>query len=306
MNTFTLDRRLAALALLLTMAVSIASAFLRLSPVAAGCLPGANPALATDPQACRRTPPAEAVVIARTVHRVSATVVGALVLVLAWRAWRGPARLSRTAGTMALVVTLGLSVLGRYTPSTLPAVTLGNVAGGLLLCACLAWLWRRTADGVGPAHATPRAVWPAVGLIGWLLVLAATGTLIGVRGAIAGCPDALCVPAGRIDWRLFDPSVIDAAVGRDAARVLHGVHRLLVLLVLAPVIAAAWRGWYGAPLDARLGLVVLALCAVQVALGIAVTLGADPGLVGAAHNAAAAGLIAALSALLAGERSAFS
>ncbi len=306
MNTFTLDRRLAALALLLTMAVSIASAFLRLSPVAADCLPGANPALATDPQACRRTPPAEAVVIARTIHRVSATVVGVLVLVLAWRAWRGPARLSRTAGTMALVVTLGLSVLGRYTPSTLPAVTLGNVAGGLLLCACLAWLWRQTVDGVGPGRSAPRAAWPAAGLIGLLLVLAATGALIGVRGAIAGCPDALCVPVGRIDWGIFNPSAVDAAVGRDAARALHGMHRLLVLLALAPVIAVAWRGWYGAPLDARLGLGVLALCAVQIALGIAVTLGADPGLIGASHNAAAAGLTATLSALLAGGRTALS
>lgn len=305
MNSDTWNRRLALLALVLTLVVSVASAYIRLTQAQMGCalgtgMPlvhaGAAPGVAATPRCAESDRPAS-ITAARAVHRLSASVVGLIVVLLAWRAWRGAATLGRQAASVTLLVMLGLSVLGPYTPSPLPLVTLANVGGGLLLIACLAWLWRRACEpeASGGGYA-------GIALLALTLVLAAAGTMIGVRAAIGGCPVADCAPRADIDWRAFDPRFIAATVDRESARALHGLHRLLALLTAVPIALVAIRRLEESPRDLMLSALCLALLAVQIALGVAVTLGAQPALAASAHNLVAGCLIASLAALLAGRR----
>src|SRR5690606_17909366 len=78
--------------------------------------------------------------IARALHRVTATLAGVLVLLVVAFGWTTMGAGERIAAAVALADTVFLSWLGRYTPHDLPLVTLGNLAGGLLLAAALAWI----------------------------------------------------------------------------------------------------------------------------------------------------------------------
>src|SRR5690606_11467957 len=77
---------------------------------------------------------------ARALHRVTATLAGVLVLLVVAFGWSTMGGGERIAAAVALVDTVFLSWLGRYTPHDLPLVTLGNLIGGLLLAAALAWI----------------------------------------------------------------------------------------------------------------------------------------------------------------------
>jgi len=86
---------------------------------------------------------------------------------------------------VALVVLAGLLAwLGKYTPSMLPAVALGNLLGGMALLGLLAWLRQCTAGGE-----TPRAqahVWI-------VLALAALPIALGVVMVFVDFPVALAL-----------------------------------------------------------------------------------------------------------------
>ncbi len=112
-------RILAALALALVLAVLAASAYIRLSPA-----------------------PGPALDAARMIHRVSATLAGIFVLLLAGVALARRSGVFAALGALALVAFLAVlgSAAGRSPP---PAAALGNLLGGLALAALLAWLLGR-------------------------------------------------------------------------------------------------------------------------------------------------------------------
>jgi heme a synthase len=159
----TLIRRLVSIALALVLVVTLSSAFIRLSqsgppcpewPACYGAQAGtAAPALSEE----------SPVFLARVLHRIAASVAGILFLaiaVLGWHRWRND---SRRMVAVALVVLAGLLAwLGKYTSSTLPAVMLGNLLGGMALLGLLAWLRQCTARGETPR--AQRRVWIALAL----------------------------------------------------------------------------------------------------------------------------------------------
>ena len=147
-------RALLLLAFGLAMVVVTASSGLRLAANGLGCEPWprcyGSPATAS---AVQQRPEARA---ARLSHRVAASafVVAVLGAVLfGWRAWGRPAR---TVAGLLLAVTALLSVVGRYTPSTVPAVTLINVVGGLALLGGTAFLLATQPSGPGRGRSAPR------------------------------------------------------------------------------------------------------------------------------------------------------
>lgn len=271
---------------------------------AAAAEPSGRGAIDTAMQALARVPAADTpapVRIARALHRVSATLVGVLVLlvvVFGWSAMRGG---ERVAAAVAIGDTVFLSWLGRFTPHDLPLVTLGNLLGGLLLAAALAWIaaaYRaRPAAGPGGAaidDAGTRSI--AIAALVLLGLLAWGGTMIGARQVVDACPTALCPGDVRLDAAALDPAQATVSVDAAAARGLHLAHRLLglVLAGVVALLALRLRAWRPALAAGLVGLVVL-----QVLSGAGTVLGGQPLLTATLHNASAALLAVALAAVAA-------
>lgn len=323
-------RVLALLACLLTVCITASSAFIRHAQNGVGCdgwpacyraAQAAADARAADAAQSRATadaaaataPTAEAsgaVRIARSLHRVSATLVGVLVLLVAVFGWSSMRGAERIAAAVALGDTVFLAWLGRYTPHDLPLVTLGNLVGGLLLAAALAWIAAaRRGRGAASASAgsagsltpgTAGAARIALAALALLGLLAWGGTMIGARHAIDACDTPQCTGA-RFNPAAMNPVRATVAVDTAAARGMHLAHRAvgLVFAALAALLALRLR-------SARPALAawLAALALAQILLGAGTALGTQALTTATLHNAVAALLAAALAAVAGGREGA--
>lgn len=223
MPALSLERRLAAASLALVLAVVLASAAIRLSDQDLGAwLP-----------------------VVRGIHRVSASLATLLIAGVAWLAWR--ARRRMIAASLVLV-TVALSVLGAATGISPPQwAQAGNLLGGLLLAALLAWFL--TADEGGRRRTAPYAA---------LIVLQAS-----LGAWIAIFADELFTPV------LLTHAALGVALAAGAAwlavRLRRGPRALPVLLLAVAVPATgAASALLGLPLAATLAhsaSVALLVCA---------------------------------------------
>jgi len=268
-------RALLGLAVALVLLVVVCSAALRLAASGVGCTPW--PGCYAQAQAAAPLPD-EAVPewqhAVRLTHRISATAAGLLfvfIVAFGFGAW---SLSQRVAGTALLVLAVALALIGRVTPSELPAVVLANLLGGHLLLAALAWL-------LVPAPVPPGTAGPSgpVRWLGWPLFVAvllalASGGLVSARGAVTACSDGCGVaqwPAALAAWHLWQPDGAWPAGGAAALRGgLLSMHIAWGVLVIAALALAAWRlrrqaGAGAAALAAGLALAaaVLGLGAVQ-------------------------------------------
>ncbi|MFO1300759.1 MAG: COX15/CtaA family protein [Burkholderiaceae bacterium] len=228
--------------------------------------------------------------IARALHRVSATLAGVLVLLVVVFGWSSMGGGARIAAAVALVDTVFLSWLGRYTPHDLPLVTLGNLVGGLLLAVALAWIAAaRGGRGVPPGSRNVAVAGLALlGLLAW------GGTMIGARHAIDACATPLCASGARFDAAAIDPTRATVSLDAAAAQGLHVAHRLVGLLLAMVAAMLALRLRVARPaVAAWLALLVVA----QGLLGAGTALGTQPLLTTTLHNAVAALLAVALAAV---------
>src|SRR5690606_12409625 len=138
-------------------------------------------------------PPPKAIRVARLTHRASASAVGLLVAMIALFGWTRFSTGQRVAAAIALADTVFLAWLGRYTPHDLPLVTVGNVAGGMVLAGALAWIAASPAgrrvrrDAPSASLAAPsgsRTGGPALLALVLLGLLVFSGTMTSVRGAV--------------------------------------------------------------------------------------------------------------------------
>ncbi len=282
----------------LMVAVVMLSAYMRLSATGLGCdnWPGCYGRILAG-QAPHRP---EWINIA---HRIAASVMGLAALAIVTFAWR----LRRTAHRnfpLALALfglTAFLAALGKWThDARLPAVALGNLLGGLGM---LLLLWRmHLGYSLRPtAPSGPR------GRIGIGLALVAAQTALGGL-ASANFAASSCAGLSGCDvwWQqaslaAFNPfHALDVAQGGNfepgmTQQTLHMVHRLLALPVVVYLV------WLGMSLlretRRRSGLLLIAVAALQVALGIVAAIGNPPLFLVLLHNAAAAFLLLALVTL---------
>jgi len=267
-----LTRRLALACAGLMLATIVLSAFMRLSQSGLGC-EGWPDCYAQALQAGRPDVGGHGVVLARLLHRIVASAVLVLVMVLVAATLFTRPRLGREGALSLtlLLLALALAALGVVTRgATLPAVVLGNLLGGFLM---LALCGRLAAVAGGKADSPPvLARWARLGLL-LLLGQAALGAMVGASQAALACSGwSDCFAAARSvgwDWQHLNPW---QAPGPDAAapghprgvwlQLLHRTWALTLMPVLALVALYAHR--HG---QRSTSLALVVLLALQLLLG---------------------------------------
>jgi len=227
-------------ATLLMFVVIVASAFLRLAQDGLGCAdwPACYGVIAPQAPGGAAVPPLEMVM--RVVHRIAAAGVGFAVIVISVLCFRGgDDRRRKWIAVALLALTVFLAVLGRATPgAVLPAVTLGNLLGGLLMLG-LIWQLRLVVPGAARA---PVSAWVRLGLVLLALQIALGASVSAFHAAASGATLPSChgawPPSGgaieALDPMRPPPALSGAALAAEPTRAaLHMAHRFSALLVLA-------------------------------------------------------------------------
>jgi len=299
-KTGSLFTALVFIALLLTLAAVLLSAYLRLDSIGLGC---------SDWPVCfgqlseTRTHELVPTTLAGSVHRFTASLLGLIVVALTYLALRGrrPVAVGVAAPLLIFLLTVFLSVLGYSTPSPdIPAVTPGNLLGGMAMLALLWWVSQRSVEPVDESPASWLRPWARLGL----LVIIAQLTLGALTSADFAGPACGVFPGCDGNWgslanlaqgfNLFSALDVDAQgriITGDMQKAVHMAHRLGAV---ATVLYLGWLAFRCMKRDSRLrgtALSMLALLAIQLVLGVTAVVGDLPLLVVTAHNAVAALLL---------------
>lgn len=230
-------------------------------------------------------------------HRVVAAAVGLLVVVTAVAVWRhGRRALALTATAVIVVPVVGLQgLLGavavwRELPPEVVATHLLLAMVILAMQAYVAVGTRAEREGRPLAAAADAGPIPALALLGlaWLALLFWIGAYMAESGASTACSG----------WPLCNGSLLPSG---DDQEVTHMLHRSLAagfLLVLGPLLFAAWNRRHRFPLGWKLALGATALYAVQVGIGAANVWLTFPDPITVAHTAVAALVWCVLALLL--------
>ncbi|HET9977013.1 MAG TPA: COX15/CtaA family protein [Burkholderiaceae bacterium] len=278
-NRTRLLRRAAWITVALLVAVTLSSAFMRHRSGGLGCSPW---------PACYGQPMVEAaadVTVARVVHRLAASVVLVLVVVLALASWTAQPPLRREARVAGALVVLagGLAVLGAFTPgSRTPAVAIGNLLGGFVMLA-LAVRWLDTRRALGGAAV-------AVALL-LVLQIAAGGWVSGAYAATSCASWTECLAqSGASGWDRAPLDPWREAWPRGDGAILQLVHRVGAAVTVVAVLALAALAWRRARRGAAAALV--SMVALQAVLGASIAGPGAPLALVMLHNAVAAALLA--------------
>ncbi len=268
--------RIALLGAVLMLCVVSVSAYLRLSNAGLGCEPWPECFTQTKQVVGQEAQPHP---IARLTHRVLASTVGVVVLLVVFGSFVRRAQRPAEFGValMVLLLTAGLAALGRATPGSSGAlISSGNLLGGLSLLALLTWLGVDVPQQVA-RDATKRAwrlqlfAYTALALTA-IQVLA--GALLSTTHSGAACPGLVaCEPA-------------------LASAPLHLLHRVtgVILLVLDSVLVILLLRRGGMPRILVAALTVLPI--VQIGIGVAMLSTRFPLALALSHNVVAALLVA--------------
>lgn len=212
---------------------------------------------------------------ARIVHRLAASaeaVLAVMIVVVCWGARRTWAGGAMSAAAIA-ALTVFLTLLGIVTAEAQsPAVTLGNLLGGMSLLGAF-WLLRLQAGGGAAHHVSTAAYWMWFGLA-LLAAQIALGGLVSAHGAAKAC-GTLAGCNG--EWW---PA--------DSSRALHMGHRfgamalLLYWVVLALILRRRGRAAAGS------AAAVVTMLGAQAALGASVVISGAAVAAAVMHNAWAA------------------
>ena len=308
-STGNLYSLLVNLALFLTFAAVVLSAYMRLDSVGLSCEPWpecyGQISLAHERSVVPKT-------WAGVIHRIAASLLGFIVLGITYMALRG--RGVRGSGVFIPLLVFGLtvflSVLGYNTPSPdLPIVTLGNLLGGMAMLALLWWMSQRAVPvEMATGHTfTTMKPWVLLGLI-LLITQIMFGAWTSANFAAPACTSLFGCNG---DWA----SIANLGEGFNISRQLsvddqgrviagniqltiHMVHRIgaLITLIYLSVLAVKTLG-----LNKRFyntSVTILVFLVLQVLLGITSVLTELPLSVVTAHNAVAALLLLAVVNLL--------
>jgi cytochrome c oxidase assembly protein subunit 15 len=307
--------------LLLTLALAVLSAHLRLEHAGLGCGDwplcygriGAEPApggaTAETVDAYRQLLSESSVQhVARSAHRLIATLLGVGVLMLNILAWRRPG-LPRLIPSLVLLLTVFLGVLGNYSSGLQrPAIVIGNLAGGFLMAALL-WSLRLRLDAretdTPSAHPGLHAAvtFGIVMLTATLLAGALTSANFAAT-ACSGFPDChgewLPGPALVNSLDIFRVLNIDASgtvVPVEGTRDIHIAHRMLAWLTAAYLLGLAVFAAKASPSLRVTAVTIAGLVFAQITLAAAAVTSHLPVVLVTSHNAFALFLLLALLSL---------
>lgn len=292
-------RGLVLAALLLVLVITTTSAYIRLSQAGFGCAdwPACYGRSVPMPSAGQLIPEQSTLFWARALHRLAASSAGILLLLIVFLGWDA---LQGAAARLAAVATVALAGflawLGLITPSNLPAVTVGNLLGGMTMFALLWWLHQR-GRGSGDGRTLHRLALAA------LVLQIALGGMIGARQAVLSCVTLPACAGGwwpdSVDWRLFNPffalseSDIGSAAGsatREALIMSHRYGAVLVATILCVLGVKTVR--HGARVAVS-GWLLLGMLGLQLLLGAGMVLANFPLPLALLHNLCAALLLGA-------------
>jgi cytochrome c oxidase assembly protein subunit 15 len=291
-------RRMALIGLLLILAVTSLSAYMRLANAGLGCAdwPACYGA-ALRASATSASLSDTSVAVARMLHRLAAMTVLVLALVIAAASFSSRPRLRRE-GVLAMVmiaIAIGLAVLGRYSAGAkLPIIAIGNVLGGFAMVATSFAVWR------GPSAGT-RWSMPAAGLMLLLVAQIALGVWVSASYSGLSCTGfPACGSVIDPSWSLLDPTrvpqIAATAPTHAEGAFTHMLHRVLALLVALAACATSVITWRDG--RHRAALALAALLVLQIGLGVTLVLAALPFAAALLHNLVAAlMLLAAMSCL---------
>jgi cytochrome c oxidase assembly protein subunit 15 len=247
--------------------------------------------------------------VARALHRIVASVLGVLVVFIVVSAFRmrkqgGPGLAMPLA---VLGLTLFLAILGYSTPSPwIPAVTLGNLLGGMLMLALLWWMGQRSVEETRHTPAAGVLSLKPWAVLGGVLVLLQISLGAWASANYAGpactglgpCQGSWLPAAGLAEGFNLTRELAVDATGRivmdQTMPAIHMVHRwgaLVTFVYLAGLALQILRT--GRALRAT-AIAILALLVLQLGLGATAILAELPLLVVTAHNAVAAFLLLAV------------
>lgn len=286
-------RWLVLVALLLVLVITTTSAYIRLSQAGFGCAdwPACYSRSVSTPAAGQLIPERSTLFLARALHRLAASAAGILLVLIVFLGWNA---LQDAAARLAAVATVALAGflawLGLLTPSNLPAVTIGNLLGGMIMLALLWWLHQRGRDA-GAGRMLRRLALAA------LVLQIVLGGMIDARHAVLSCVTLPACAGGwwpdSIDWRLFNPffALSESDPGSAAHEALIMSHRygaVLAATILCALGVKAVRR--GARVAAR-GWLLLGMLGLQMLLGAGMVLTNFPLPLALAHNLCAALLL---------------
>jgi len=227
---------------------------------------------------------------ATPLHRLVASVLGLLVLFLAFLAIR--AKHQRLASLTLLALTVYLAVLGiRSGGLHDPAVVMGNLAGGFCMLGLLGWM----VFSSGERHdGSPRLRWLTVAAIATLSIQILLGGLTSANFAATSCqtlPDCHggWWPGGALATALDlsrKHEVTDSgqAIGGEERLAIHKAHRLGSILTVIITLVAALAALRAGPAYRTIAMVIIALLTFEFLLGITAILTSIPISLAVAHN----------------------
>ena len=292
-------RGLVLAALLLVLVITTTSAYIRLSQAGFGCAdwPGCYGRSLPAPAVGQVIPEQSALFWARALHRLAASSAGILLLLIVFLGWNA---LQNSAARLAAVTTVALAGflawLGMLTPSNLPAVTVGNLLGGMVMLALLWWLHQR-GRGTGAGRTLHSLALAA------LVLQIALGGMIGTRHAVLSCVTLPACAGGwwpdSVDWRLFNPFVAmsASAVGSAAREALILSHRYGAVLVATVLCVLGVKAVRRGARAATRGWLLLGMLGLQLLLGASMVLANFPLPLAMLHNLDAALLLGATAGL---------
>jgi len=244
-------------------------------------------------------------------HRYAATAIGALVAVLAALALRASRRSGGRIGAgWALWTLLWICVQGAFGALTVawrlyPAIVSLHLLGGMALLALLAIQAERYAPRPMALPPGLRAGLVAVAVLTLLQI--ALGAWVSSNYAVLACTDfPTCQGSWWPEMDVAEGFVVRRPLGAGsdgylpfaALTAIHMAHRLGALVLLAAVVAFAWRLHRAGAATRRWALALLGLIAWQAASGLGNVLLGWPLAAAVAHTAGAAALVVVLAVLL--------
>lgn len=243
---------------------------------------------------------------ATPLHRLVASVLGVLILVMTMFALQKKSQRLISLGLLAL--TIFLAWLGIYSAELhSPAVVMGNLAGGFTMLGLLGWMVLRKPKGEAKSNRSLRH-WALLAIV-VLCVQIFLGGLTSANFAASACqtipdchgswlPGAEIVTAFDLS-RTLETGDTGRVLGGAERAAIHKLHRLIAVLTALAVLAAGIVANDKGRNLRIVGLAAVALVTIEFALGVSAILTGLPIGVAVAHNWIAALLLLALLKLFA-------